>query len=87
MADTDHASDAPHEGDYVHGSQDVSEQASTYSFFMTLAMWGSVMTGAIVLFLTIWFQPGGSFLGGAIAGLVVAVGGGVYLAQGGKKKH
>jgi hypothetical protein len=82
MADPHHA-DA--HDDYVRGSQEISEQAATFSLFMSLAKWGSLIIGAIVLFLTIWFQPGGSFFGGGIAAVVMLGAGWWFLRS--KKAH
>lgn len=65
--------DPHHTDDYVRGSQEISEQVSTWHLFMALSKWGSLIIAASLLFLTIWFQPGGSFIGGAIAGIVVMV--------------
>ena len=70
MAKSPEAHDA-----YVHGSQEISEQVSTFDAFVGLAKWGSLIIAAILLFLTLWFQPGGSFIGGAIAAGVVLVAG------------
>ena len=61
--------------DYVPGTMDISEQASTFSLVMNIIKWGSLASAVIVLTLVMWFQPGGSFIAGAIAGLVVAVAG------------
>ncbi len=80
---TDHAD---HDADaYVHGTMTVEEQTATYSLFMNLAKWGSLVVAAVLLFLTLWFQPGGSFLAGAIGGGVLAVAGFVFLKSG--KSH
>ena len=57
---------------YVHGSMPVQEQAATYSLFMGMAKWGSLAVATVLLFLTIWFQPNGSFFGGLIAAVVLA---------------
>ena len=70
MADPHHA-DA--HDDYVRGSQEISEQESTFDLFMGLAKWGSLLIGVSVLFLVMWFQPGGSFIAGAIAAFVLLV--------------
>ena len=81
MADPHHA-DA--HDDYVRGSQEISEQAATFSLFMGLAKWGSLATAVALVFLLLWFQPGGSFIAGAIAAFVLlAVG---ILALRSKKK-
>ena len=78
---------ADHDADaYVHGKMTVEEQTATYSLFMTLAKWGSLIIAAVLLFLTLWFQPGGSFIAGAIGGGVLAVAGFLFL-KGGKASH
>ena len=76
MADPHHA-DA--HDDYVRGSQEISEQASTFSLFMGLAKWGSLLTAVTLVFLVLWFQPGGSFIGGAITAVVMLIAGGWFL--------
>ncbi len=77
---------ADHDADaYVHGTMTVEEQTATYALFMNLAKWGSLVIAALLLFLVLWFQPGGSFVAGFIAFVVVAVGGGFFLKSG--KSH
>ena len=61
--------------DYVPGSMDIREQASTFDLVMNIIKWGSLVTAVTVLMLVMWFQPGGSFIGGLVAGVVVAVAG------------
>lgn len=68
MASHDHS-------DYVHGSQDIAEQVSTFNLVMALTKWGALWIAASVLFLTIWFMPNGSFFGGLIAMVVLLVAG------------
>ena len=71
---------ADHDADaYVHGTMTVEEQSATYSLFMNLAKWGSLIIAALLLFLTLWFQPGGSLVAGLIGGGVLAVAGGFFL--------
>jgi len=70
MADPHHA-DA--HDDYVRGSQEISEQESTFDLFMGLTKWGSLLTAASILHLVLWFQPGGSFIAGAIAAVAMLV--------------
>ena len=82
MADPHHA-DA--HDDYVRGSQEISEQESTFDLFMGLAKWGSLLVAVSVLFLVVWFQPGGSFIAGAIAAFVLLVVGVFALRK--KKSH
>ncbi|MCS6624782.1 aa3-type cytochrome c oxidase subunit IV [Roseibacterium beibuensis] len=82
MADPHHA-DA--HDDYVRGSQEISEQESTFDLFMGLAKWGSLLVAVSVLFLVVWFQPGGSFIAGAISGVVLLAVGIFALRK--KKSH
>lgn len=83
MADPHHAPDA-HDA-YVRGSQEISEQNQTFHAFMGLTKWGSLIIAALLMFLTLWFQPGGSFIGGAITAAVMLVAGFFFLKSG--KKH
>ena len=84
MADPHHA-DA--HDDYVRGSQQIDEQASTFNLFINLAKWGSLLTAATLVFLVLWFQPGGSFIAGAIAAFVVLVVGVFALRSKKKSQH
>lgn len=80
---TDHAD---HDAEaYIHGAMTIEEQTSTYALFMGMAKWGSLAIAALLLFLTLWFQPGGSFFAGLIAAVVLAVAGGFFLKSG--KSH
>ena len=83
MADPHLASHA--QDDYVHGSQEISEQARTFQAFMGLAKWGSLIIAAVLMFLTLWFQPGGSLVTGFITMVVMLVAGYFFLKSG--KKH
>jgi hypothetical protein len=83
MADPHHA-DA--QDDYVRGSQEISEQAATFSLFIGLAKWGSLATAVSIVFLLLWFQPGGSLIAGAIAAFVVLVVG-IFALRSKKKTH
>ena len=74
MADPHHASDS-----YVRGSQEISEQVSTYELFQNLAKWGSLLTAAVLLFLTLAFMHGGSIITGLIAGIGLFVVGWFFL--------
>lgn len=79
----------PHHADasdtYVRGSQEISEQESTWSLFMSLSKWGSLLIAASLVFLVLWFQPGGSFFAGLITAVVVLVAGFLFLRSG--KSH
>jgi Bacterial aa3 type cytochrome c oxidase subunit IV. len=66
---------ASHDDDYARGSQEISEQASTYHLFLGLAKWGSLWIGAALAFLTIWFMPNGSFFTGFLVMVVMLVAG------------
>lgn len=76
----------PHPADsndaYVRGSQEISEQGSTFHAFMGLAKWGSLVIAALLLLLVLWFQPGGSLLTGLIAAVVMLVAGWFLLKSG-----
>ena len=70
MADQ-HADHAEHA--YVHGSMEISEQVSTWHLFLFLAKWGSLLTAAILVLLTVWFAVGAGFLAGAISAVALSV--------------
>lgn len=58
---------------YVRGSQAIDEQKSTFSLFITLAKWASLICAVLLTVLVLWFQPGGSAVTGFMAGGVLAV--------------
>lgn len=64
---------------YLRGSQEISEQASTWELFVSLTKWGSLATAVAVLFLTLWFMPGGGFLPGLVAAVALSVAGWWFL--------
>lgn len=41
------------EGEYVHGSMDISAQRGTFAGFWTFTKWGSIVLGLIVILLAI----------------------------------
>jgi hypothetical protein len=59
-------------GDYVRGEMQITEQASTFKLFIDLAKWGSLAVACLLVFLTLWFHPGGSFV--VAAGATVVLG-------------
>lgn len=80
MANSHDAHDA-----YVRGSQEISEQKSTFDAFIGLSKWGSLIIAAGLLFLTLWFQPGGSFIAAFISAVALLVVGFFVLKS--PKKH
>jgi xanthine/uracil/vitamin C permease (AzgA family) len=72
--------------DYVRGSQEISEQESTFGAFVGLTKWGSLIISASLLFLTIWFQPGGAFIPAAISAVVLLVAG-FFMLKSPRKSH
>ncbi len=91
MADQQHHTPteaADHDADaYVHGTMSTEEQTATWALVQDMFKWGSLAIAAILLFLVIWFQPGGSFIGGLIAGVVLAVAGWLFLKGGKPAAH
>lgn len=88
MADLDHATDADANAEaYVHGTMTIHEQVETWALVQNLFKWGSLAIASILLFLTIWFQPNGSFIGGLLAGLFVAAAGWFFLKGGKPAAH
>ena len=65
------ADDAHH--DYARGSQEISEQTSTYAAFMGMAKWGSLAVAVLLVFLTVAFMYGGNLLSGLISAVVLLV--------------
>lgn len=72
---------------YQHGSMSIEEQRMTWGMFQVMAKWGSLIIACVLLFLTIWFQPGGSFVGGFLAAAVVAAAGLFFLKAPKKTGH
>ena len=64
---------------YVHGEMAINEQASTFDLFMAMTKWGSLGVAVLLVFLVMWFHPGGSFIAGLIGAGVLAVVGGFAL--------
>ena len=80
MADPHHASDS-----YDRGSQEISEQESTFDAFMGMTKWGSLIIAVLLVFLTLWFQPGGSLMTALITAVVLSAGAFFMLKS--PKKH
>lgn len=69
------------DGHYEHGTMDVSEQAATFKLFTGLMKWNAYAFALVVLFLTVWFMPGGAFLPALISTAIVAAIGWWYLRR------
>lgn len=57
--------------DHHRGEMDIQEQVSTFELFNSMTKWGSLIIGAMVLVLTLWFCTGAGFMGAAITGVIV----------------
>ena len=76
----------PHaSGDYQRGSQEISEQVSTFHLVMMLTKWGSLGSVAVILFTALILSTGNFFTSffSAIALIVV----GIFLLREKKKAH
>lgn len=73
------AGPASHDEDYHRGEMDISEQASTFDLVMVLSKWGALGIAVLVLFFTMWLYPRGSFMGAAVAAVVLLVAGIFFL--------
>jgi hypothetical protein len=61
--------------EHHRGEMDIQEQVSTFELFNTMAKWGSLFVGTLVLFLVLLCCTGAGFGGAAITAIVaVAVG-------------
>lgn len=58
---------------YVHGEMAINEQASTFDLFIVMTKWGSLGVAVLLVLLTLWFHPGGSFMAGLIGAVVLSV--------------
>lgn len=89
MADAHNPATAQADADataYEHGSMAVNEQTATFALFINLTKWGGLAVAVAVLFLVLWFHPGGSFIAGVLGALVLAVAG-VVAFKGKKTAH
>lgn len=62
-----------HDQDYHRGEMEISEQRSTFNLVMGITKWGSLTVSVLILFLTVWFMPNGSFFGALFVSVVAAV--------------
>jgi membrane-bound ClpP family serine protease len=56
-----------------HGDQEISEQRATFASFVTATKWSSLVLGAGLFWLVVWFCTDAGFMAGAIAGVVVLI--------------
>lgn len=75
------AGPASHDEDYHRGEMDISEQSSTFDLVMGMTKWGSLFIAALVLFFTMWLYPRGSFMGAAVAAVVLVAAGIFFLRK------
>ncbi|MFN6981628.1 MAG: aa3-type cytochrome c oxidase subunit IV [Brevundimonas sp.] len=82
MADAHNPATAEADADataYVRGGMQINEQAATFKLFMDLAKWGSLAVACLLLFLTLWFHPGGNLMAALVGTVVLGVVGFVAL--------
>ncbi|OGN49994.1 MAG: cytochrome C oxidase subunit IV [Caulobacterales bacterium RIFOXYB1_FULL_67_16] len=72
---------------YVRGEMPIQEQAATFQLFMGLTKWGSLAVACLLVFLTLWFHPGGTLVAGILGAGVLAVVGGFALKSKGGDGH
>jgi hypothetical protein len=73
---------AEHGSDHHHGEMDIREQESTFHLFMGLTKWGSLLTAALLLFLTLLFCTRTGFPGSFAAAAAVTALGVILLRDG-----
>ena len=74
------------ESHYHRGEMDIHEQAETFSGFVGMTKWGSLILAVGLLFVTVWFCTGAGFGAAFISAAVVAALG-ILLLKGGKPAH
>lgn len=72
---------------YVRGQMPIQEQTATFRLFMSLAKWGSLQVACVLLFLTLWFHPGGNLAAAVIGAGALAVAGYLVLKPKGDDGH
>jgi hypothetical protein len=60
---------------------DIAEQTATYQLVMGITKWGSLVIGASLLMLVLWFCTDGGFFGAAVTAAVMIVLGVVFLRE------
>jgi hypothetical protein len=67
--------------EYHRGEMDIQEQASTFHAFNLMTKWGSLALSVLLTMLVLWFCTSTGFLGGLIAGVVLAAAGIFFLRE------
>jgi ATP/ADP translocase len=68
--------------EYKKGSMDIHEQEASFSLFMGIAKWGSLIVATTLLFFIIWLCVNGAGIAtAALIAVVVAIIGAVILSQ------
>ena len=57
--------------EYHHGDQNPATQIADFRLFAAFTKWISLIAGALILVLTLWFCTRAGFLGGLVPGLIV----------------
>lgn len=66
-------------GDYVRGEMEISAQKGTFDGFIAVSVWGSLITGLCILYLTMVFAVGQDWMGWLIGTAVLGVVSGLVL--------
>lgn len=69
-------------GDYVPGKMDVQDHQETFSGFLKVAEWGTVLIVGWVALLTVAFAIGAGWFPGVLAYLAISVAAGLLLKMG-----
>ncbi len=59
--------------DYHRGDQDASDHKATYSLFMGMVKWGSLLNAVLLVFLVLNFCTSAGFTTAAVSALVLMV--------------
>lgn len=67
--------------DYVRGEMDIAGQKATFDGFMSVTVWGSLITGISVLYLTLVFAVGLDWMGSLLGVTVLSIVAGLALGM------
>jgi hypothetical protein len=68
--------------DYTRGEMDISHHKATFDGVMNVSVFCSILTGVVVLYLTLVFAAGMNWITSLIVSVIVAGASGVVLKQG-----